>query len=86
MKTAKIDLKFDGVTPCVIGNYEFELGKNTTVVNNLPVKEIKFNWCVEIPQNLLSKASEKKCYKLLAKQLKKDFIKFLNSKPIEDNI
>jgi len=81
MKTAKIELKLDGsLKPYISGNYEFELGKDIIIVDNSAVKEIKFNWCVEFPQNQLIKQQETQYFELLAEQLKQDFIKFLNSK------
>ena len=59
--------------------FDFEISPITYDKDFNPTRKITFDWCVEIPQNMIMEYGEDKIIETFSEKLKQDFKNFIKS-------
>ena len=57
------------------GDFNFELSDTFLTDDQIPIKKITFDWCVETPEEVILNFNKDEIIEALAEKLKQDFIK-----------
>lgn len=64
------------------GNFNFHFSETFVTEDLIPVKNIKFDWCIEMAQDVKQIHNEDHICEIFGEKLKQDFIKQMKSKGI----